>query len=305
MLDGKPAQIVKQTALANQAKLWGLVVNDALLKSPTWPLVRETLTTWLKGNTGDNDLIYVVHISDRPKLIQEPTVYKAQVLAALNALIPATRNENYFTVQYLVDALTHLPEHQARPHQVLLMTNKLTGEVDQMQALIPVLRQTGLQVYNLSFPFDFQTQSEGKVANIEPDALTIMDERERQDQMERIATRDNFQEERNVTTSLGSIKFGKKKLREKAKEERLRNEAVEESFNEQLGALTAGLSHRSGPGETMISLSRFFEELTQWQHVLQHLELSEQQLNEDRLSIQAPDGYMANWTLVEWSPTGR
>ncbi len=300
-LDGKPAEIIKQIPLSQYPKLWGLVVNDALLKSATWPLVRESLTVWLKEHAGDNDMFYVVHISHRPQLVQEPTVYKPLVQAALNALTPATRNENYFTVQYLVDALTHLPDHQSRPHQVLLMTNTLTDEVEQMQDLIPVLRETGLQIYNLQFPYDFQTQSEEKVAEIETDPLKEMAERERIDQQERMATRDNFQEERNVTTSLGSFKFGKKKARERAKEERIRKEAFKASFHEQLGALTAGMSHVSGPGETVISLTAFFEELSKWQEGLYHIELKDKQLNEDRLSLQAPAGYLANWTLVQWN----
>ena len=298
-LDGRPVAIDKKNPLAKTPKLWGIMVNDPLLASPAWPSIRQSLAQWLQKNTLSEDLIYIVHNSARPELVLAPTLNKPMVHAALNALQQKTRNENYFTVRYLIDAITHLDDHQTRPHQVLLLTNRLTDEVQQMQNLIPLLRKTGLQIYNLEFPFEFQPESEAKLADVKPDALTVMGERERQDQRDRIAMRDNFQEQRNVTMGF-NYRLGGGKQAQKRKEAEQRAEAFRASFNGELADLTAGLSLMSTADESLPNLAIFFEDLTRWQQNLVHVALPDTDLNEDRVKVIAPEGRVASWTLVQW-----
>lgn len=287
--------------LAAVPKLWGVMVNDPLLKSPRWPAIRDQLKTWFQHNLGEQDLVYLVHNARRPKLLLEPTTIKPALHAALEALAPKTRNENYFTVQYLLDALTHLKHHQSRPHQVLLLTNRLTDELEQMEELLPRLRSTGLQLYNLEFPLSFTPETETKVADAEDDALAIMAAKEAEDQRDRIAMRDNFQERRNVTASWG-IQFKSRATRRKEKEAQIRAEAFRDSFDTQLANLTAGMSFSDDAPDESASLAFFFDELTRWQQTLQHIHLDVPLLEEDMIKVHAKDNAIAAWTLVEWSP---
>ena len=302
-MEGRPMEVLKKTTLSPVPKLWGVVVNDPLLKSASWPLIRHALAAWLTQNTHDRDMVYIVHNSHRPQLMLAPTTYKPLVNATLHALQPQTSDEHYFTLKYLIDALTHLKQHQTRPHQVLLLTDQLTDEVQQMENLIPVFRQTGLQMYNLEFPFEFIPGTEAKLAGEKVDPLVTMAIREETDQRDRLGTRDSFQEARNVTTPLYSFRFGgKKKKDQERKREQLRAEAFHGAFNQQLATLTAGLAHTSAPGQTVQSLHQFFDKLSLWQEHLVHLELPVLNLKEGGLSVRGPEGYSTSWTLVEWRP---
>ncbi len=298
---GQPVKVLKTTPYQGIPKLWGLVVNDPLLKSPAWPRVRDAVADWLKASLGPRDLFYVVHISHRPEMALAPTAHKPLARAALDALQPKTRNENYFTVRYLLDALTHLGEHGARPHQVLMLTHRLTDETQQMENLIPMLRRTGLQLYNLEFPFEFTPESEEKLRERGDDGLEVMAAREEEDQREMGAARDNFQEVRNVKAGW-RFRFKSKAQKRKEREEALREQAFRDAFNSQLAGLTAGMALTSGAGETVQNLTRFFERLGQWQEALVHVELATPYLEEDLVRVKTPAGYSASWTLVGWRP---
>lgn len=294
-----PVKITGRDFIADMPKLWGIVVNDPLLKSPSWLAIRQALEHWLRHETRPEDTIYIVHLAHRPELVLEPTRHKILALSALRALTPKTKDENYFTVQYLIDALTHLELHQTRPHQVLLLTHQLTDEASQMENLIPQLRPTGLQIYNLEFPFEFVPESEAKVANLEPDPLVTMAVKEEEYQRDRMVIKDNFQEKRNVTAGY-SIAWNTKKSRKKRSDEQARTRAFHEAFNRQLANLTAGLAHSSGFGETTSSLHQFFQKFSQWQKVLVHLELPLPVSDDQLIKVQSPAGYTVSWTMVEW-----
>ncbi len=294
-----PVPVSKEAPVADTPKLWGIVVNDPLLKSSSWLAIRQALTQWLRKETQPEDLIYVVHLGHRPELVLEPTPYKMLALSALRSLSPKTQDENYFTVQYLIDALTHLELHQTRPHQVLLLTHQLTDEVSQMENLIPQLRPTGLQIYNLEFPFEFVPESESKVADLEPDPLVTMAVKEEEYQRDRMVIKDNFQEQRNVTAGY-SLVWNTKRNQKRRRDEAARVAAFHEAFNGQLASLTAGLAHSSGFGETTHGLHQFLEKLSKWQRVLVHLELP-LPVNDDQLiKVESPEGYSVSWTVVEW-----
>jgi len=298
---GQKTAIQRTTPYTDIPKLWGLVVNDPLLKSPAWPTVRNAVTGWMQRQLGPEDLFYIVHISHRPEMTLAPTAYKPLARAAVDALHPRAKRENYFTVHYLLEALTHLEEHGTRPHQALLLTHVLTDETQQMENLIPMLRRTGLQLYNLEFPYAFEPESEEKLREPQDDALAVMAAREEEDQREMGAARDYFREDRNVKAGW-RLRFKSKTQKRKEREEELRQEAFRDAFNVQLASLTAGLAHTSRSGDPVPSLVRFFERLDRWQKALVHVELSTPYLEEDLVRVKTPEGYGASWTLVTWRP---
>ncbi|MDJ0835622.1 MAG: hypothetical protein QNK37_03845 [Acidobacteriota bacterium] len=300
---GQPAKITRKTPFRPLPKLWGIVVNDGLIETPAWPQVRDHLLTWLKKETGKEDMIYLVHGAERPELLVPPTTAKPVVHAAILSLAPRRDRYSLFNVNYLVDALTHLREHQTRPHQVIMLTDRLSDEANQMENLILRLRGTGLQLYNLEFPFEGKPINQEETAAMKPDRMELMkaanDEAERG--ME--GMRDSFMETRG-TPSLYSLKLGKSnKNDEKARrEERIRQDAFHDAFNRQLASMTAGMAMSAGKGEISSSLARFFSRLTQWQDSLVHLVLSVPYVEADMVDVRAAEGYIADWTLVEWQP---
>ena len=205
------------------------MVNDAILESQAWLEIRRVLMSWLKNHTSERDQIYVVHISNRPELVVPPTQNKVMVQAGIESLTPKAELENYFTVRYLIDGLTHLPEHQTLPHQVLLITDQLSNELKQLEDLLSTLRRTGLQIYNLEFPYEFTPESEQRFQETRSDPTLAMKVQEDRDQWMRSATRDNFQEERNVQSGF-SIPIGGKSQERDAERERILNEAFHEAF---------------------------------------------------------------------------
>ena len=296
---GNPVKVLQRTPLKEFPQLWGVVVNDPLLKSTSWPMIKAGLKKWFKQNVGSDDLVYVVHNSDRPQMILAPTTHKLMVDAALDALSPRTTNENYFTVQYLIDALTHLPQHQSRPHHVLLLTNGLTDEVKQMEDLIPKLRGTGLQLYNLEFPFEFETEIDPMDARADRLALETMAAREDKHRRHREGLRDHFLDDGDGVV-VGSITFGRKKTAQKQRESRIRQRAFVEAFNKQLATLTAGLSPEADVSPSEKSIDALFTALSAWQQSLVHLQLSVPYLDSDMVKLVVPEGYSASWTLVAY-----
>ncbi|CAM2006616.1 hypothetical protein [Acanthopleuribacter pedis] len=300
-VEGAKIPPTKATPFTSLPKMWGIVVNDPLLKSPAWNSIRQALLVWLQKNTQATDMIYVVQISHRPELLVAPTTRKSLIQACLLALEPSSPRANFFTVRYLMDALTHMKQHGSLPHQALILTHQLTDEVSQLEDLLPLLRKTGLQVYNLEFPFEFVPESTLPTKPDPGDSLAQMKVREEADQRERLAIRDNFQEDRNVTAGF-RVPLGARKAKRMAEEERIKIEAFRASFSKQLASMTAGLAHVSGSGETSQSLHRFLDQITQWQRSLVHLELPLPYVAEDMIRVQAAAGYAAAWTLVEWTP---
>jgi hypothetical protein len=150
---GQPVEIVRQTPLRQVPKLWGVVVNDPLLRSPAWPSLRDQILGWLKRYSGENDLIYLVQNAERPELVVPPTRVKAVFEASLEALEARSLQESWFSAPYLIEALTHLREHGTRPHQVILLTDRLTDQTQQMEEMMMGLRDTGLQLYNFEQPY--------------------------------------------------------------------------------------------------------------------------------------------------------
>lgn len=298
---GNAVTVTQRTSLKDMPKLWGIVVNDPLLKSQGWQRVKIALRSWLKEQAGPEDQVYLVHNSHRPEMIIAPTTYKMEVLAALESLKPKAPNENYFTVQYLIDALTHLPEHGTRPHQVLLLTNGLTDEVKQMEDLMPKLRGTGLQLYNLEFPFEFDTKTDPMNVRKDRLALETIETLEEKRRRNRENLRDNFQDDRDGVM-VGSYTFGKRKEERRRREVRVREQAFVEAFNTQLATLTAGISHTSSASLSDKSMNQLFAELTLWQETLVHMELSVPYLDADMVKLLLPEGYSASWTLVTYRP---
>lgn len=291
---GQPVKITRTTPYRALPKLWGIIVNDPLLRSTSWPMVRDALKRWLRQNTQAGDLIYVVHNSDRPQLVLSPSDQKVVVQAALDSLAPRSEVDHYFTVQYLIDALTHMSEHQTRAHQVLLMTDGLTDDVRQMEDLLPTLRATGLQLYNLEFPVSIQEEpekslTEGKDAL---ETMAIRDENYR-------SLRGNLSPEREGVP-VASIQFGGRKRARQLKEARLRDQALHDAFNRQIAGLTAGLTASAEIGQSAAGLERFFDQLTAWENNLVHLELSVPYLDADLVKPIVPDGCTVSWTVVTW-----
>jgi hypothetical protein len=300
VLEGQPVSSAERTPYRNLDKMWGIVVNDALLKSPAWSRIRSTLLAWLKKHLREGDLAYVVQISDRPKLLLAPTPYKSKVHAALEALQPSYQAENYFTLAYLINALTHLQDHGTRPHQVMLLTNQLTDELVQMESLLPRLRELGLQLYNVEFPFAYTPESQPDLATDTPDyvAKTLPP---RDPSADRVITRDHPQDNSNVRAGW-SLRFGTRKAEKQAKEEQLRRDAFVSAFNTQLATRSAGIAQRAGFGETTQSMHRFLDQLAQWQETLTHVKLPVPYLDEEMVSFVVPEGHDVAWTLVEWQP---
>lgn len=316
-LQGKPSQVPfsvevegipipprKTTAFTQVPKLWGIVVSDPLLRSQAWTEIRDSISQWLRENTGENDYIYIVHIATRPQLVLEPTPFKTTVLATLKSLHSKVELENYFTVRYLFQGLTQLPQHQTMPHQVLLLTHQLTEEVSQMETLLPLLRDTGLQLYNLEFPFEFQAESSERIASAKEDPLEGMKAREEDEQRRYGTLRDNIQESRNVKAGWSFV-FRTKGQKRDAKEEAIRREAFQRAFNQQLASLTAGMALQSGAGETNQSLFQFLESLSNWQKNLVHISLPLPIVSSEMIQVKPKQGHVASWTLVEWTPQGK
>ena len=276
------------------------MVNDPLLKSAIWPQARELLLQWLKTHTGPKDLIYIIHNTHRPEMVLEPTTFKPLVQATLSALTPKTNRKNVFTIQYFVDALTHLKHHQTRPHQVIMLTDRLSGEVKQIEDLMPKLRSTGLQLYNLEFPFLDPEHTETQIG-VDNDPLTTMAENAEKDPKNRAGMHDSFMETRS-TPPLLSWSFGKKKANRESRQAAILDDAFQQAFNQQLATLTAGIGLASTYGESTQSLHRFFQNLTDWQKSLVHLDIALPYLDADLVRVAAQDGYTAGWTLVEWQP---
>ncbi len=291
---GQPVKITRTTPYRELPKLWGIIVNDPLLRSSSWPMVRDALKRWLRQNTQAGDLIYVVHNSDRPQLVLSPSDQKVVVTAALDSLAPRSEVDHYFTVQYLVDALTHMSEHQTRAHQVLLLTDGLTDDVRQMEDLLPTLRATGLQLYNLEFPVSNQDEP--------TESLT-----EAKDDLEKMAIREeNYRSTRGTLGTeregvpVAAVQFGGRKRARQLKESRLRDQALHDAFNRQIAGLTAGLTASAEIGQSAAGLERFFDQLTAWENNLVHLELSVPYLDADLVKPIVPDGCAVSWTVVTW-----
>lgn len=300
--EGLPLPTGKQTPLKGLAKQWGIVISDPLLKSPAWPEIRESVARWLRENTDENDYIYLVHISTRPKLALAPTRNKPTVLATLKSLRSENQLENYFTVRYLFEGLTQLPLHQSMPHQVLLLTHQLTEEVSQMETLLPLLRDTGLQLYNLEFPYEFQPESQSRIDPDRENDLLVMKTRAEEEERTYGFLRNKF-EEPNPFVGLGwRFYFRTRAQKQSAAEEQIRLEAFHRAFNQQLANLTAGMALESGAGETHQSIFHFFEALTQWQNSLIHIELAVPLLSADMIQMKPQPGHTAAWTLVSWQP---
>lgn len=300
VLEGQPVPAAARTPYKDLDKLWGIVVNDALLKSPAWPRIRATLLDWLKQHLREGDLTYIVHISDRPKLLLAPTPHKPMVQATLEALNPSTQAENYFTLDYLINALTHLREHGTRPHQVMMLTNQLTDELVQMERLLPRLRELGLQLYNIEFPYAFTPDSQEE-RDLETPVYVAEVMEPRDPSPERLITRDHQQDTSNVRAGW-SIRFGTRKAEKLTKEEQLRKEAFVNAFNTQLATRTAGITQRAGFGETRQSMHSFLDKLAQWQETLVHVKLPVPYLDESMIGFVVPEGYDVAWTLVDWQP---
>ena len=291
--------VQKRTPVATMPRLWGIVVDDSILKSPAWPSLRQAVSRWLKANTTPDDEIYLVHNAYRPELVLQPTVIKSVVQASLASLVPKTHDDSYFTVQYLIEAITHLKQHQTKPHQVLLLTRQLTDEIGQMEALIPRLRATGLHLYNLEFPLEAQAVE--VVRRVEPDTLELQRLRAEEDERMHMGMRDNFMETRSTPTLL-SWNIGGKKRRAASREDAIRDAAFHEAFNQQLARLSAGMAVSAGSGQSLSSLNLFFDELSHWQQNLAHMEIAAPFLEEDLVNLSVPEGFVVSWTLVEWRP---
>ncbi len=291
---GQPVKVVRSTPFRELPKLWGIVVNDPLLRSRAWPMIRDALKRWMRQNTKPVDLIYVVHNSDRPQLVLSPTDQKVVALAALDALAPRSDVDHYFTVQYLIDALTHMSEHQTRAHQVLLLTDGLTDDVRQMEDLLPTLRATGLQLYNLEFPAVADEQQNNPQASKSKDALENMAIREENYR----AQRGSLGDEGSVP--VGGFQFGGRKRAIQRQEARVRDLALHDAFNRQIAGLTAGLTAAAEIGQSAAGLERFFDQLSAWENHLVHLELSVPYLEADLVKPIATEGCAVSWTLVTW-----
>jgi len=315
-LNGKPAKTPfkiqvegatippeKTTELSAVPKLWGIVVSDPLLKSPAWGQVLDTFQSWLRQEVGEGDLVYIVHIDTRPRLVLSPTKTKPLVQATLNALHSTVELENYFTVRYLFEGLTQLPQHAAMPHQVLLLTHQLTEEVSQMETLLPILRETGLQLYNLEFPFEFQSESEERLENTEADPLLAMKAQHEDDQWRYGPLKNNIQETTPVTAGWKFV-FRTRGQKRDAKEDAIRLEAFRRAFNQQLANLTAGMTFKKGSQETQQTMFLFLEQLSAWQDSLVHVRLPLPFVSAEMIKVDAGEGYTAAWTLVSWDPNG-
>lgn len=290
------------TPIKDLPKLWGVVVNDPLLSSTEWPEIRAKMQRYLKKLFHSGDQVYIVQISTRPQLILPPTRNKAAVSAVFESLRPVDTRENAFTVRYLLDALTHLPQHGTLPHQVILLTHRLTEDTEQMETLLPYLRRTGLQLYNFEFPFAFQEETESRFQKLEEDPLVTMKVRDEADRRTYGALRDNFQEDSNVTAGY-SIRFKKRKkeAEREAKNQALVEEAFIRAFNRQVAALTAGLSPKEDYGKSAQTLEAFLDQLLMWQDQLQHVELNLPYIDPSMIAVRTQPGHTGSWTLVPWS----
>ena len=291
----------KTTNLSEVPKLWGIVVSDPLLKSPAWGQVLDTFQSWLRREISAKDLVYIVHIDTRPRLILSPTVDKPLVQATLNGLHSTVELENYFTVRYLFDGLTQLPQHTVMPHQVLLLTHQLTEEVSQMETLLPILRETGLQLYNLEFPFEFQSESEERLEKTEADPLLAMKSQYEDDQWRYGPLKNNIQETTPVTAGWKFVFRTRGQKRDEA-EEAIRLEAFRRAFNQQLANLTAGMTFKKGSPETQQTMFLFMEQLSAWQNSLVHVRLPLPFVSAEMIKVDAGEGHTAAWTLVRWDP---
>lgn len=299
---GQPVKVATRTPFKALPKVWGLVINDPLLKSEPWARTRDLIKGFFREELKDEDHVYLVHAAERPELVVAPTQNKAVFLAALEGLAPKTRNENYFRVRFLLDALSQMEIHNSGPHQVLMMTNRLTSEISQMEELIPILRGTGLQLYNFEFPFAERTDTQERVSEPEKEALDRMAELQAQRKRDRQGFSDHFLHDDDGSVAVGRIKFGKKKAGKRQKEDRVREEAFVEAFNRQMSTLTAGMYGTASVGDPERRLSAFLGELKAWQESLVHLTLTAPFLDEDMLKVSAEEGYQVYWTLVGWQP---
>lgn len=297
---GQPVKVVSRTPYKELPKVWGLVVNDPLLKSEAWSRSMDAIKSFFRDVLTAEDHVYLVHAAERPELVVAPTQNKAVFLAALESLAPKTRNENYFRVRFLLDALSQMEIHNRGPHQVLMLTNRLTSELSQMEELIPILRGTGLQLYNFEFPFAEQTDSQQRVSEGDSDALKRMAELEEQRRRHRAGLTDHFLNDDDGSVPVGRIKFGKKAASKRQQEDRLREEAFVKAFNTQMSTLTAGMYGTASVGDPSRPLNAFLGELKAWQESMVHLSLSIPFVEEDMLRVTAPEGYQVYWTLVGW-----
>jgi len=297
----QPVEVVRRTPLRKVPKLWGVVVNDPMLRTPAWPRVRDRLLGWLKEFSGEGDLVYLVQNAERPELVVAPTSVKATFEAALEALEPRSPQESWFSAPYLIEALTHLREHETMPHQVIFLTDRLTDQTSQMEELLLGLRGTGLQVYNLELPYLEPPRPEETLAAQKMSNYDRMKTEAEEDTEYRQAMRDDFMEKRG-TPSLLSFRFGGKKRRESTREEAIRLEAFYNAFNTQLGTLTAGMGMVVEKGEISDATARFFDAMSRWQDCLVHLELNVPFIEPDMVEVRGEGGAVASWTLVEWKP---
>lgn len=302
-LVGQPAKIITSTPIKDMPRVFGLVFNDTLLRAPVWPRVREALVDWMKEQLLPEDMVYIVQSSERPELILPPTTHKALVLSELKALKARAEMQNYFTVDYLIDAIMQMPLHDKRPHQVLMFTNRLTDEINQMENLIPRLRATGLQLYNLEFPSIEDLAADEDLKAVKRKPMQIMRDEAEADERNNMNMRDNFMETRS-TPGLLKWQFGNKKADRQNREDRIRLEAFHNSFNQQLASLTAGMAVAVGKGEESTALKRFFSDLTLWQESLVHLQLNAPYMEADMVDVRAGEGVIPSWTLVSWRPDG-
>lgn len=287
------------TPLVNVPKLWGIVVKDRLLRNDTWPIIRNELIEWLRVNTHANDLFYVVQIAHRPQLLLKPTPLKAPLIAAIQGLESVQDRDSVFNLQFLMDELTHVPFHTSMPHQVVMLTTVLTDEIAQMESMMPLLRETGLQIYSVEFPETASDEemaaTEGLMQRIEDAAIPIDGEDDRN-----VTLTEDFQSRRNTQAGY-KISFLGKKTKQARERAAKRERAIREAFTGQLARKTAGMSLVCPSGQIRATLSRFFLELSQWQEHLVHIQLPST-VDTDDLQFFAEPGQTIYWTKVEWTP---
>lgn len=291
----------RRTPLKDVPGLWGLVIKDEILALDAWPLIRDHVMGWLRDHLKPSDMIYIVHVSQRPEMVLAPTRSKVLAQAGVASLQPVGRT-SHFNLDYLIEELTHLDTHPVMPHQVVFLTDLLSEDMNQMQALMPDLRNSGLQLYQLEFP---EARSEG-VSNPRVAGSPL-----EWAEQHAVAAGEVDAPEEHVLSDDGKIgpeskagyriRFGRKKVKEAQEKERLRLDAAREAFSQQLAMRTAGLSVQCPRGLIRQALADFLLELSLWQDALTHYQLPTG-IDDHALTITSPDAGSLHWVWVEWLP---
>ncbi|MCB1045310.1 MAG: hypothetical protein KDC35_20380 [Acidobacteria bacterium] len=289
---GQQLADLKHTSIHELNQIWGIAIHEDVVNRGIWPFLREELVQWFKSELKPGDLTYIVRSGGpRTRLALAPTSNRAEWLSALKAVTPTHGLSTNLDFSVLLEEVTHLEYHTTMPHHLILITDHLTEDLTQLEAMLVELRQTGLHVYHLEFPRDAPTTATAKSI---ADRALDMDSM----QPDRDATRDSFQEDRNTQVGF-RISMGDKKRMQNELDQREKEAAARRSFAEQLQFRTAGLGMSADVGEERQEISEFFRQLTDWTHTLVFIELPAN-IKADDVVFQNDAATQVYWTTVDW-----